>query len=332
MKRNSSARIPATSAPGGLESAARLAACPMRPKNYAPRSLRSAAWATSRSSSGTAVRAFPDRSDPDKMPDPFHDAVAVGLATSSAASESPPGRGRTSGVTCSHEISHFLLMPQYEPLLEALGEHVEIRILTYHYGTQNLPHEPVADIVLAWEANLGAEDRVMLIREAVRPLCSPGYAETHADILNGPVSGWSGITFLDLTRPNQGWLWRLVQGRRPAVTKHGNRVSTATSTCWTRLPAGAASTGLKHWIERYLDSGALSNSPTASWITTTIFAACSPRRGEEIPSRKNAWSSLSTRQGIPRRSQTNERRCAAGPVLRPWFFPRRGAHGMPGAG
>lgn len=192
----------------------------------------------------------------------FHDAVGAGLGIIRAAANEIADRpgGKQVVITCSHEISHFLLMPQYELLQEALGELVEIRILTYHYGTQNLPHEPAADIVLAWEANLGEEDRVVLLREAVRPLCSPGYAETHAEILNGPVSGWSGLAFLDLKRPNQGWAswedWFKSAGR----PRRPPRYMGFDSYIYV-LEAAAAGRGIalgwKHWIERYIDTGAL---------------------------------------------------------------------------
>ena len=120
-------------------------------------------------------------------------------------------------IACSHEASRFYLMPRFDALREALGRQARLRILTYHYDLQSLPLEPVTDVILCWEANLKKEARVIVHEEAVRPLCSPGYAATHAEILNGPVSNWSELTFLDLTRPNEGWAawedWFEVVGR-----------------------------------------------------------------------------------------------------------------------
>ena len=128
-------------------------------------------------------------------------------------------------IACSHEVSHFLLLPRYDTLSEALGEKVRVRILTYHYEMKNLPPEPAADVVLAWEASFGVKDHLEIIyNEAVRPICSPTYAQTHAKILNGPVRGWGGLTFLDHARPNEGWAtwegWFRAAGRpeqRPAT-------------------------------------------------------------------------------------------------------------------
>ena len=45
----------------------------------------------------------------------------------------------------------------------------------------------------------------MAPKEAVAPLCSPGYAEAHAEKLNGPVSGWNGLAFFDLTVSEEVW-------------------------------------------------------------------------------------------------------------------------------
>ena len=73
-------------------------------------------------------------------------------------------------LACSHEASHFYLMPRYEALQKALGEHVRIRVLTYHYHRQGLPPEPIADVVLSWEANSHDGAHVQVYEEAVRPL------------------------------------------------------------------------------------------------------------------------------------------------------------------
>ena len=182
-----------------------------------------------------------------------HADVRVVKAQASAEVADLPG-GKQVVIVCSHEASHFLLLPQYEALREALGEQVMIRVLTYHYDMKNLPREPAADVVLGWEATLGAEDRVELFGEAVRPLCSPGYAQTHANILNGPLSGWGGLTFLDLTRPNEGWF--RVAGRPERTPRY-----IGFDNYTYLLEAAAAGHGImlgwRHCIERYIDTAAL---------------------------------------------------------------------------
>ena len=192
----------------------------------------------------------------------FHDSVSTGLGIirGAVAELTAWQSGEQVVIACSHEASHFLLLPQYGALRAALGEQVVIRILTYHHETKNLLREPAADVVLGWEATIGAEDRVVIREEAVRPLCSPGYAQAHAEVLSGPVSGWSGLAFLDLTRPNEGWAswedWFAAAGRPERAPRYIGFDSYT-----FMLEAAAAGHGIilgwRHFIERYIDSGAL---------------------------------------------------------------------------
>ena len=164
-------------------------------------------------------------------------------------------------IACSHEASHFLLLPRYNSLCESLGERVQIRILTYHQDIRYLPPDPVADMVLTWnDADAPSPYRVPVLKEAVRPVCSPTYAETHADVLNGSVTNWDSLTLIDYTRPSEGWAswddWFMVAGRprrRPRFLGLDNYVYV--------LEAAAAGRGIAlGWqgcIEQYLESGAL---------------------------------------------------------------------------
>ena len=97
-------------------------------------------------------------------------------------------------------------------------------------------------------------------REAVRPVCSPAYAAAHAHTLAGPVAVWSGLTFLDLLRPNEGWAswedWFAVAGRPDGAPR---RLGLDSYTYV--LDAAAAGHGIvlswRYFIERSLESGAL---------------------------------------------------------------------------
>ena len=96
--------------------------------------------------------------------------------------------------------------------------------------------------------------------EAVRPVCSPAYAAAHAHTLAGPVSGWSGLTFLDLLRPSEGWAswedWFAVAGRPAGAPRRLGFDSYAYV-----LEAAAAGHGValgwRHFIERPVDTGVL---------------------------------------------------------------------------
>ena len=193
----------------------------------------------------------------------FRDGVAAGLAAirRGAAEAAELATADQMVIACSHEASHFFLMPRYDALRLALGEDVQIRILTYHHSNQNLPADPAADILMTWDpAGITPADRAVALREAVRPVCAPAYAAAHAQTLAGPVAGWSKLTLLDVVRPNEGWAtwedWFAVAGRPDAAPRRLGFDSYAYV-----LEAAAAGHGLalgwRYFIERLLDAGAL---------------------------------------------------------------------------
>ena len=264
MKRRNSLQLPAMNALLTFESAARLGSL-----SQAARELHTSQPAISRDiaklEKQLSTRLFKRSRNGVSLTDAgrrYREAVtaSIGILREAALEVAARSDDKQVVIACSHEASHFYLMPRYEALQKALGEHVRIRILTYHYHRQDLPPEPIADVVLSWEANLHDEARVQVHEEAVRPLCSPEYAAMHAEILNGPVSNWSELTFLDLTRPNQGWAswddWFEVAGRPERVPKYIDFDSYVYV-----LEAAVAGRGIalgwRHFIARYLESGTL---------------------------------------------------------------------------
>ena len=193
----------------------------------------------------------------------FRDGVAAGLAAihRGAAEAAELSNAEQVVIACSHEVSHFFIMPRYDALRRALGGDVRIRVLTYHHYIQSLPADPSADILMTWDtAGVAPQDRTLAHREAVRPVCSLSYAAAHAQTLAGPVAGWSGLTFLDLLRPNEGWAswedWFAVAGRPDGATR---RLGFDSYTYV--LEAAAAGHGIalgwQYFIERPLEAGAL---------------------------------------------------------------------------
>ena len=162
----------------------------------------------------------------------------------------------------ANETSPMFLMPRYGALREALGEQVGIRILN-DFGL-NIPtpsHNPIADVVLTWDiSRFTSEARVVALKEALRPLCSADFAAAHADILNGPVSGWNGLLFLNNDLPQQGFGswddWFAAVGR----PKHPPCFLGFNSYAYV-LEAATAGRGIalgwRGYIEHYLDNGLL---------------------------------------------------------------------------
>ena len=265
MDNHSLHRIPPASALVAFESAARhgnftLAARELRTSQSAvSRHIgRLEAWLSvrlfERSRAGATLTEAGER---------FRDGVAAGLAAihRGAAEAVELSSAGQIVIACSHETSHYLIMPRYGALRRALGEDVRIRILTYHHYAKSLPPDPAADILLTWDASDASPgDRVMFLREAVRPVCSPAYADAHAQALGGPVAGWSGLTFLDLLRPNEGWAtweeWFAVAGhpggrpRRLGLDSYAYVLEAA-------VAGEGVALGWRGFVERLLEAGAL---------------------------------------------------------------------------
>ena len=221
----------------------------------------------------------------------YRDAVSTGLgaihAGAAEVAELSTDEQAEVVIVCSEEVSHLFMMPRFAALEETLGERVRIRILTYHYSIRHLPHEPVADVILTWNAeNVASEDRAIVYREAVRPICSPGYAATHAETLDGPVTGWNGLTFLDLTRPNEGWVswetWFALAGHPTA------KLRTLGFDSYSYVLEAAAAgrgiaTGWRHFIERYVEAGSLVMLAGGFVQTDNFFYAVLTEKGRRRP-------------------------------------------------
>ena len=195
----------------------------------------------------------------------YRDAVAIGLgaihAGAAEVAELSIDEQVEVVIACSEEVSHIIMMPRYDALQKALGERVRIRLLTYHYSAQHLPPEPVADVILTWDAkSVASEDRVIIYKEAVVPLCSPDYAAAHAETLKGPIAGWSGLTFLGLTRPNEGWAswedWFEIAGR-PDPTPRFVGYDSYLYVLEAAAAGHGVAIGWRHFIERHLEAGTL---------------------------------------------------------------------------
>ena len=221
----------------------------------------------------------------------YRDAVSMGLgaihAGAAEVAELSTDEQAEVVIACSEEVSHLFMMPRFAALEETLGERVRIRILTYHYSIRHLPHEPVADVILTWNAeNVASEHRAIVYREAVRPICSPGYAATHAETLDGPVTGWNGLTFLDITRPNEGWVswetWFALAGHPTAELR-----TVGFDSFLYVLEAASAGRGIamgwRHFIERYVEAGSLVMLAGGFVQTDNCFYAVLTEKGRRRP-------------------------------------------------
>ena len=230
----------------------------------------------------------------------YRDAVAIGLGAIHAGAAEVAELSNVEQVelviACSDEISHLFLMPRYDALQKALGERVRVRILTYQHNIQYLPPSPVADVLLTWDQSMAApEDRKTIFQEEMTLLCSPGYAAIHADTLNRPPRAWSNLTLLDIARPNEGWSsWDDYFD----VVGHPNpepRVAGFDNYTYV-LEAAASGQGIamgwRHFVERYLDSGALTTLGGEFLKTENYFYAAVTEKGRQRPLARKCVSFL----------------------------------------
>ena len=293
MSRRGPYRIPPTSALIAFESAARHG-------NFsrAARELRTSQSAISRHIASLerqlSTRLFNRSRTGVSLTDAgsrYRDAVAIGLGAIHAGAAEVAELSNVEQVelvvACSDEISHLFLMPRYDSLQKALGEQVRIRILTYQHNIRYLPPAPVADVVLTWNPSTTApEDRVVVLQEKVRPLCSPGYAALHAETLKRPVTSWSKLTFLGISRPNEGWAswddWFDVVGRPDPEPRYAN-FDNYTYVLEAASAGQGIALGWNHFIERYLESGALISLDAEFFKTDNQFYAVVTKKGRQRP-------------------------------------------------
>ena len=192
----------------------------------------------------------------------YHAGVAPGLGLiDDAASEiAQVSTGERVVIACSEPASHYVLRPRHDALREALGEHIQIQPVIFYRHSRNLPLDPYPDVVLDWEATIRAEDRAVLFREAVRPVCAPEYAATHADTLNGPASGWGELTFLEPGSAGGNWAswqdWFQAAGR-PALSPRFVSFDNYVYSLEAAVEGRGIALGWRNFVDRHLETGAL---------------------------------------------------------------------------
>lgn len=193
----------------------------------------------------------------------YHEAVtgALGWLRSSAEQAALLSTEPSIIIACSHDASHLLIMPRFAQLQALVGTGVRIRVRTYQRHIHELRSIDRADVVLSWQqSDISPDDRVLVNREEIRPVCSPAYLEAHASLANGSAADWGGITLLELTRPNMGWAtWQdwfetVGQPRKPPRIED---YDTYTQTLEMAAAGRGVALGWRYWIDTYLERGIL---------------------------------------------------------------------------
>ena len=218
----------------------------------------------------------------------FRNGVAAGLAAihRGAAEATELSRAEQVVIACSHDASHFLITPHYGALRQMLGEDVRVRVLIYHFSAESLQSDPSADILLTWNvADTDPADRFSL-KESVRPVCSPAFAAAHRQVLDGPVAGWGGLTFLDLVLPNAGWAtwedWFAVAGR-PAEEPRRVGFDCLSYSLEAAVAGHGIALGWRYFMDRQLQAGALVTLGDGFVDTGNIYCGVLTETGRRKP-------------------------------------------------
>ena len=204
-----------------------------------------------------------------------------------------------------------------------------MRIATYHHYIQNVPADPAADIRLTWEAPAAApEDRVLAFKEAARPVCLPAYPAEHTQALGGPVAGWSGLTLLDLVRPNEGWAsWEdwFARAGHPAAPPRRLGLDSYVYVLEDAAAGSGVALGWRHYVEWFLEAGTLValRAPGRRGLRrrrpVPQARACPSRpcgRARRLPGSGGSRPSAGRRSRAPARSGPGTGRCRRGSPCR----------------
>ncbi len=105
--------------------------------------------------------------------------------------------------------TELFLRPRLDALHRTLGEDAVIRLLHCENDYLNRPY--VVDIdridLIAGYHSVDElpGDEVVVFPEAIAAVCSPDFAQTHADTLRRPVTHWGSLPFLSFAWPTLGW-------------------------------------------------------------------------------------------------------------------------------
>ena len=195
--------------------------------------------------------------------DLYYRAVVAGLERieeGAAAAAQRSGNGRVV-LACTYEVSHLFVLPRFDALRRVLGENTCVRVLTCDTEVLCRLNSADADLTFSCRGRTDhPEDRVVVFREAVVPVCAPCYAEEHAETLSRPVADWGALTFLQLTYPNQAWSnwedWFANHGV-PAASPRYMSFENYVYLLEASVAGYGIAIGWRHLVDRYLEAGNL---------------------------------------------------------------------------
>lgn len=196
----------------------------------------------------------------------YHHGVAAGLARIAAAGAVASDRAGDPRLTiaCGGSTSELFLRPRLAELQRALGGSATVRLLHCENDYLEIPNvvrTDRIDLVASYhDAGDAPAGEVAVFPEAMAPVCSPGFASDHADVLRGPVAHWGTLPFLDFARPSLGWAtwedWFEAAGR-PMPPPRREAYDDYAYTIGAAAAGQGLALGWRNFVARLLDDGLL---------------------------------------------------------------------------
>ena len=194
----------------------------------------------------------------------YHHGIAVGLARIAAAGVVASDRAGDPRLTiaCGGSTSELFLRPRLKELQRALGGNATVRLLHCENDYLDIPNVVRADridLVASYhDVDDAPADEVVVFPEAMAPVCSPGFASAHADVLRKPVAHWGTLPFLDFARPSLGWAtwddWFEAAGR-PQSPPSREAYDDYAYTIGAAAAGQGLALGWQNFVGRLLDDG-----------------------------------------------------------------------------
>lgn len=226
-------------------------------------------------------------------------AVVSGLDNIQSSLNSITGWSSNNDITvsCTHEISHLYLMPRFDALQAAVGDDVQIRIVTNEYAENNTSLDPRIDLAFRYKSpETGNEPSSVVLNEAICPVCSPEFLQKHRALLSGPPAKWSELAFLQLTRLNQGWAtWEdwFSRAGTPATPLNYVRYDNYVYLLEAAAVGRGLALGWRGLIERYIEAGTLTLIGDDFMQTDNALHAFLTASGQTKPTAKKCLGYLS---------------------------------------
>lgn len=192
-------------------------------------------------------------------------------------------------VACSHDAWQLVFMPRLDALQKTLGGNSLVRFRLYPHDSPDVPLDPDADVVFTWDER-GTGPETLALREAVRPVCSPQYAASNAEILDGPIGGWGGLTLLDCTGPVQRWAswdgWFESAGR-PDSSPRMLELDTYNDVLQSAAAGEGIALGWRYFVDSYIEAGALIELGDGFVEFDNLFCGLLTEKGRRKPVARN---------------------------------------------